>query len=161
MSGLSNLAILGLAAGLCAVFGLKAYLLIQLTVMTVAGSAGVVQAGRFHPDPDGGGGIAEADPRQVGVKQDDGEYSNRAQALDVGSEFLIRRALTLLYVVGDHIVGLAHGHLTFCWNKCECRGIITLNCTSGRDFDPVRGLCFQSVSAVSEFAVGQSAHHRC
>ena len=37
----TNLGILGVAAGLSALFGLKAYLLIQLTVMTVAGSAGV------------------------------------------------------------------------------------------------------------------------
>jgi len=37
----TNLAILGLAAGLGWIFGLKAYLLIQLMVMGVAGSAGV------------------------------------------------------------------------------------------------------------------------
>jgi len=37
----TNLAILGLAAGMSWIFGLKAYLLIQLTVMAVAGSAGV------------------------------------------------------------------------------------------------------------------------
>src|SRR5438034_9364210 len=37
----TNLAIFGLAAGLCWVFGIKAYLLIQLTVMAVAGTAGV------------------------------------------------------------------------------------------------------------------------
>ncbi len=37
----TNLAIFGLAAGLIWIFGLKAYLLIQLTVMGVAGSAGV------------------------------------------------------------------------------------------------------------------------
>jgi omega-6 fatty acid desaturase (delta-12 desaturase) len=37
----TNLSILGLAAGLSWVFGLEAYLLIQLTVMAVAGSAGV------------------------------------------------------------------------------------------------------------------------
>jgi omega-6 fatty acid desaturase (delta-12 desaturase) len=36
-----NLAILGLASGLSLIFGLKAYLLIQLTVLMVAGSAGV------------------------------------------------------------------------------------------------------------------------
>jgi len=36
-----NLAILGMAAGMTAIFGLKAYLLIQLTTMMVAGSAGV------------------------------------------------------------------------------------------------------------------------
>ena len=95
------------------------------------------------------------------VEQHNGQYGYRAQALDIGAEFLIRRALTLLYVVGDHIVGLAHGHLTFCWNKCECRGIITLKCTSGRDFHLVHGLYFQSMSALSEFAVGQGAHHRC
>ena len=37
----TNLAILGMAAGLSWIFGFKAYLLIQLTVMAVAGSAGV------------------------------------------------------------------------------------------------------------------------
>jgi omega-6 fatty acid desaturase (delta-12 desaturase) len=37
----TNLALLGMAAGLSWVFGLKAYVLIQLTVMAVAGSAGV------------------------------------------------------------------------------------------------------------------------
>ena len=37
----TNLAILGLATGLSWIFGLKAYLLIQLMVMGVAGSAGV------------------------------------------------------------------------------------------------------------------------
>ncbi len=37
----TNLALLGMAAGLSAVFGLKAYLLIQLTIVMVAGSAGV------------------------------------------------------------------------------------------------------------------------
>ncbi len=37
----TNLAILGMAAGLSWILGLKAYLLIQLTVMAVAGSAGV------------------------------------------------------------------------------------------------------------------------
>ena len=37
----TNLAILGMAAGLSWIFGLKAYLLIQLTVLVVAGSAGV------------------------------------------------------------------------------------------------------------------------
>src|SRR6266496_2382640 len=37
----TNLAILGMAAGLSRVFGLKAYLLIQLTGLMVAGSAGV------------------------------------------------------------------------------------------------------------------------
>jgi omega-6 fatty acid desaturase (delta-12 desaturase) len=37
----TNLAILGMAAALSFVFGLKAYLLIQLTAMGVAGSAGV------------------------------------------------------------------------------------------------------------------------
>jgi omega-6 fatty acid desaturase (delta-12 desaturase) len=37
----TNLAVLGMAAGLSWVFGIKAYLLIQLTVMAVAGSAGV------------------------------------------------------------------------------------------------------------------------
>src|SRR6266581_4858845 len=37
----TNLAILGLAAGLSWIFGLKSYLLIQLMVMGVAGSAGV------------------------------------------------------------------------------------------------------------------------
>jgi omega-6 fatty acid desaturase (delta-12 desaturase) len=37
----TNLAVLGLAAGLGWVFGLKAYLLIQLTVLMVAGAAGV------------------------------------------------------------------------------------------------------------------------
>ena len=36
-----NLAILGVAAAMTALFGLKAYLLIQLTVLMVAGSAGV------------------------------------------------------------------------------------------------------------------------
>jgi omega-6 fatty acid desaturase (delta-12 desaturase) len=36
-----NLAILGMAAALSAIFGLKAYVLIQLTVVAVAGSAGV------------------------------------------------------------------------------------------------------------------------
>jgi acyl-lipid omega-6 desaturase (Delta-12 desaturase) len=36
-----NLAILALAAGLIAILGLKAYLLIQLTAMAVAGSAGI------------------------------------------------------------------------------------------------------------------------
>jgi acyl-lipid omega-6 desaturase (Delta-12 desaturase) len=36
-----NLAILGVAAALSMVFGIKAYLLIQLTVMAVAGSAGI------------------------------------------------------------------------------------------------------------------------
>ena len=36
-----NLAILGMAAGLSAAFGIKAYLLLQVTVMAVAGSAGV------------------------------------------------------------------------------------------------------------------------
>jgi omega-6 fatty acid desaturase (delta-12 desaturase) len=35
-----NLAVLGMAAGLMAIFGLKAYLLIQVTVMMVAGAAG-------------------------------------------------------------------------------------------------------------------------
>jgi omega-6 fatty acid desaturase (delta-12 desaturase) len=38
---LTNLGILGLGAGLSLVFGLKAYLVIQLTAMAVAGSAGV------------------------------------------------------------------------------------------------------------------------
>jgi len=37
----TNLAIFGLAAGLSWVFGIKAYLVIQLTAMAVAGSAGV------------------------------------------------------------------------------------------------------------------------
>src|SRR5258705_2315292 len=37
----TNLAIFGLAAGLSWIFGLKAYLLIQLMVMGVAGSIGV------------------------------------------------------------------------------------------------------------------------
>jgi omega-6 fatty acid desaturase (delta-12 desaturase) len=37
----TNLAVLGLAAGLSWMFGIKEYLLIQLTVMAVAGSAGV------------------------------------------------------------------------------------------------------------------------
>jgi len=37
----TNLAILGLAAGLSWIFGIQAYLVIQLTVMGVAGSAGV------------------------------------------------------------------------------------------------------------------------
>ena len=37
----TNLAVFGMAAGLSWIFGLKAYLLIQLTVMGVAGSAGV------------------------------------------------------------------------------------------------------------------------
>jgi omega-6 fatty acid desaturase (delta-12 desaturase) len=37
----TNLAVFGLAAGLAWVFGIKAYLLIQLTVMAVAGSAGL------------------------------------------------------------------------------------------------------------------------
>src|SRR6266404_8042497 len=37
----TNLAVFGMAAGLSWAFGLKAYLLIQLTVMAVAGSAGV------------------------------------------------------------------------------------------------------------------------
>ena len=37
----TNLAIFGLAAGLGWIFGIKAYLLIQLTVMGVAGSVGV------------------------------------------------------------------------------------------------------------------------
>jgi omega-6 fatty acid desaturase (delta-12 desaturase) len=37
----TNLAILGLAAALCSVFGIKLYLLIQLTIMAVGGSAGV------------------------------------------------------------------------------------------------------------------------
>ena len=37
----TNLAILGIAAGLIMIFGLKAYLLIQLTMVMVAGSAGV------------------------------------------------------------------------------------------------------------------------
>jgi omega-6 fatty acid desaturase (delta-12 desaturase) len=36
----TNLVILGMAAGLASAFGLKAYLLIQLTVLTVAGAAG-------------------------------------------------------------------------------------------------------------------------
>jgi omega-6 fatty acid desaturase (delta-12 desaturase) len=36
-----NLAILGMAIGLSAIFGIKAYLVIQLTMMVVAGSAGV------------------------------------------------------------------------------------------------------------------------
>ncbi len=36
-----NLAILGMAVGLSLIFGLKAYLLIQLTAMLVAGSAGI------------------------------------------------------------------------------------------------------------------------
>ena len=38
---LTNLAILGMAVGLASVFGIKAYLIIQLTVLMVAGSAGV------------------------------------------------------------------------------------------------------------------------
>jgi omega-6 fatty acid desaturase (delta-12 desaturase) len=38
---LTNLAILGMAIGLSMVFGIKAYLVIQLTAMMVAGSAGV------------------------------------------------------------------------------------------------------------------------
>jgi len=37
----TNLAVLGMAAGLSWVFGLEAYLLIQLTILMVAGSAGV------------------------------------------------------------------------------------------------------------------------
>ncbi len=37
----TNLVILAMAAGLSGIFGIKAYLLIQLTVMAVAGSAGV------------------------------------------------------------------------------------------------------------------------
>jgi omega-6 fatty acid desaturase (delta-12 desaturase) len=37
----TNLGILGMAAAMSLIFGIKAYLLIQLTVMTVAGSAGV------------------------------------------------------------------------------------------------------------------------
>lgn len=37
----TNLAILGVAAGMSLIFGLKAYLLIQLIMVTVAGSAGV------------------------------------------------------------------------------------------------------------------------
>ncbi|MCI0534171.1 MAG: fatty acid desaturase [Verrucomicrobiales bacterium] len=37
----TNLAIFGLAAGLCCIFGIKAYVLIQLTVLMVAGSAGL------------------------------------------------------------------------------------------------------------------------
>lgn len=37
----TNLAILGMAAGLSLIFGFKAYLVIQLTMMLVAGSAGV------------------------------------------------------------------------------------------------------------------------
>jgi omega-6 fatty acid desaturase (delta-12 desaturase) len=37
----TNLAILGMAAGLSLIFGLKAYLIIQLTMFMVAGSAGV------------------------------------------------------------------------------------------------------------------------
>ena len=37
----TNLAVLGIAAGLIWLFGIKAYLLIQLTVMAVAGSAGL------------------------------------------------------------------------------------------------------------------------
>ena len=36
----TNLAVLGMAAGLISIFGLKAYFLIQLTVLTVAGGAG-------------------------------------------------------------------------------------------------------------------------
>ena len=36
-----NLAILGMGAGMTAIFGLKAYLILQLTAMMVAGSAGV------------------------------------------------------------------------------------------------------------------------
>lgn len=36
-----NLAILGMAVGLSAIFGIKAYVLIQLTVMLVAGSVGI------------------------------------------------------------------------------------------------------------------------
>jgi omega-6 fatty acid desaturase (delta-12 desaturase) len=38
---LTNLGILGMAVGLASVFGLKAYLIIQLTMLMVAGSAGV------------------------------------------------------------------------------------------------------------------------
>jgi omega-6 fatty acid desaturase (delta-12 desaturase) len=37
----TNLAVFGMAAGLVWIFGIKAYLLIQLTVMAVAGSAGL------------------------------------------------------------------------------------------------------------------------
>src|SRR6266481_1699631 len=38
---LTNVALLGMAAGLCWIFGWKVYLLLQLTIMMVAGSAGV------------------------------------------------------------------------------------------------------------------------
>jgi len=56
-----------------------------------------------------------AEPRQSSwrcVKQDDGEYRDSAQALDVGAEFRVRRLLRVQSLVGNDIVGLAHIHLT-------------------------------------------------
>ena len=52
------------------------------------------------------------DARYVSVIEDDGEYRDSTQALDVGAELRAWRALTW-YFVGDHLAGLTHSHLTY------------------------------------------------